>query len=159
VVALLNGAAAGGGFAMALACDLRIMAESAFMQQAYTSNGLAPDGGATWTLPRILGLAKALELVMLDPRLGSAECLRLGLAAEVVPDAEFRPRGREICLKLAAMPVCALGRTKALLSASLEVGLEARLREEEVAIAEQGAGPEGQEGIAAFLEKRRPAFR
>lgn len=158
VLAVLNGVTAGGGFSLALACDLRIMAASAFMQQAYTSNGLCPDGGGTWTLPRLVGMAKALELVMLDPRLPSAECLRLGLCSEVIPDPVLRERAREIALALAAKPAGALGRTKALLAAAERTDLAEQLRQEELAIAAQAAGPEGQEGMAAFLEKRPPQF-
>src|SRR5512136_1654701 len=86
VVAAINGIAAGGGFSLALACDFRVMAKSAVLRQAYTSNGLSIDGGGTFTLPRLVGLARALEIVAFDKPVSSEQALAWGLATMVVED-------------------------------------------------------------------------
>lgn len=158
VLAAVNGAAAGAGFSLALACDLRVMAASAFFQQAYTSNGLCVDGGGTYTLPRLIGQAKALEFALLDPRVPAEEALRLGLASAVVADEDFDAEVDALATKLAGKAVGALGRVKRLVQTSLEADLVTRLGEEQAGIVAQATGPEGQEGIAAFLEKRKPRF-
>lgn len=159
VVAAVNGAAAGGGFSLALACDLRVMGESAFLQQAYTSSGLTLDGGGTFSLPRLVGLGKALELALLDPRLSAAECLALGLVHRVVPDAELAQEARALAGRLAGGAVETLGRVKRLMNQSFDRGLEGQLEAERRALADAAGSPEGQEGLAAFREKRPPDFR
>lgn len=158
VVGAINGVAAGGGFSLALACDVRLMVEGGMFKQAYTWNGLCVDGGGTWTLPRLVGLAKALELAILDPAVPAEEARRLGLVAEVVAPDAFADRVGELAVRLAAGPVGALGLAKHLLRTSYETDLPTRLDQEAEGIAAQAAGPEGQEGIAAFLGKRKPDF-
>ena len=158
VVAAINGPAAGGGFSLALACDLRVMAESAFMQQAYTSNGLCIDGGGTFTLPRIVGLARALEIAFLDERIPSARALELGLVHRVVADGQVQGEARALAGRLARMPIGTLGRVKQLMNRSFEATLEAQLEDERHGIAESANAPEGREGLTAFVEKRAPDF-
>jgi 2-(1,2-epoxy-1,2-dihydrophenyl)acetyl-CoA isomerase len=158
VVAALNGITAGGGLSLALACDLRVMAASAMMRQAYTSNGLCVDGGGTWTLPRLVGMARALEMTLLDDPIPAEKALALGLTSRIFPDEEFVVSVAALATKLAAKPVGSLGLVKQLIDTSFETELEPRLREEEQGIASQAASPEGQEGIAAFLEKRKPRY-
>jgi 2-(1,2-epoxy-1,2-dihydrophenyl)acetyl-CoA isomerase len=158
VIAAVHGPAAGGGLSLALACDLRIMAESAFLLQAYTSKGLVIDGGGTFTLPRLVGLAKALEIAFLDPKIPAGRALELGLVTEVVPAARVRPRAQELAAELALKPVGALGRVKRLLNRSHDRGLEGQLEDERRELSEAAGSPEGREGLAAFVEKREPRF-
>jgi 2-(1,2-epoxy-1,2-dihydrophenyl)acetyl-CoA isomerase len=157
-LAAVNGVAAGGGFSLALACDLRVMATSAVLRQAYTSNGLCMDGGGSYHLPRLVGVAKALELAMLDPVVPAEEAKRLGLASQVFPDEEFAESAAGVAAKLAAKPIGALARVKALVLGAHDTTLDVQLDAERDGIVAQAGGPEGQEGIAAFLEKRKPSF-
>jgi 2-(1,2-epoxy-1,2-dihydrophenyl)acetyl-CoA isomerase len=157
-LAAVNGVAAGGGFSLALACDLRVMASSAVLRQAYTSNGLCMDGGGSYHLPRLVGVAKALELAMLDPVVPAEEAKRLGLASQVFPDEEFAEGAAGLAAKLAAKPIGALARVKALVLGAHDTTLDVQLDAERDGIVAQAGGPEGQEGIAAFLEKRKPSF-
>lgn len=159
VVAALNGPAAGGGFSMALACDLRLIAASAYLQQAYTSAGLVLDGGGSFSLPRLVGVARALEIAFLDERIPADRALQLGLVTAVVPDAELSTRAMELAGRLAARAVGAMGRVKRLLNASFDSSLETQMERERVEIAAQADTPEGREGVRAFVEKRAPRFQ
>ncbi|HVE83969.1 MAG TPA: enoyl-CoA hydratase-related protein [Myxococcales bacterium] len=159
VVAAINGVAAGGGFSLALACDLRLMAKSASLKQAYTSAGLAYDGGSTFTLPRLVGMGKALEMAMLDEPVGAEEALRLGLVTRVVPDGELAGAAAALAEKLAGKAVGAIGRVKRLLNGSFDHGLEAQLELERQAISDASDTPEGREGVRAFVEKRPAKFQ
>jgi 2-(1,2-epoxy-1,2-dihydrophenyl)acetyl-CoA isomerase len=108
VIAALNGIAAGGGFSLALACDFRVMASGAALRQAYTSSGLCLDGGGTFTLPRLVGFARALEIAALDPAIDSAQALAWGLATRVVPDGEALSAAQALATELAARSVMPL---------------------------------------------------
>ncbi|MCC6160487.1 MAG: enoyl-CoA hydratase/isomerase family protein [Deltaproteobacteria bacterium] len=154
VVAAINGPAAGGGFSLALACDLRVMAESAFLQQAYTSNGLCIDGAGTFTLPRLVGMAKALEIAILDERIDADTALRLGLVHRIAPDAAVLDEAVALAERASRMPVGAIGRTKRLLNQSFNASLEEQMERARIGLADAANGPEGREGLAAFLEKR-----
>lgn len=158
VIAAVNGPAAGGGFSLALACDLRVMADDAYLQQIYTSAGLVLDGGGSWFLPRLVGMGRAAEIVLVDDRLQAARCAELGLANRVVPRAEVVAEARALAGKLASRSRHALASAKALLGASLESDLGQQLERERLAIAAAAASPEGREGIAAFLGKRAPDY-
>ena len=158
VVAAINGPAAGGGFSIALACDLRIMSDTAFLQQAYTSSGLCMDGGGTFTLPRLVGLAKALEIAMLDERLDAQTALRLGLVTRVVPDAVLKDEALELAERLARMPMSTLGELKALFNGSFQATLPEQLELERHGLAATANHAEGREGLAAFVERRKPDF-
>lgn len=159
VVAAINGAAAGGGFSLALACDLRVMADSAFLQQAYTSNGLCIDGAGTFTLPRLVGLAKALEIAILDERIDADTALRLGLVHRVAPDHAVLDEAVALAGRAAQMPVGAIGRAKRLFNQSFSSSIEEQMERERVGLADAANGPEGREGLAAFLEKRPATYR
>lgn len=159
VVAAVNGPAAGGGFSLALACDLRILADSAFLQLAYTSNGLTPDGGGTFTLPRLVGLARALEIALLDERIPAARALELGLANRIAAPGEVLAAARGLALTLAGRATGALGRAKRLLASSFDTSLEARLEEERRGLADGADSAEGLEGLRAFAAKRPPNYR
>jgi 2-(1,2-epoxy-1,2-dihydrophenyl)acetyl-CoA isomerase len=158
VIAAINGVAAGGGLSLALGCDLRLMAESATLKVAYPSAGLSIDGGGSFALPRIVGLARALELVFKDPVLSSADALEDGLVHEVVPAERVMARAVELARDLASRSAPALAAAKKLLYRSSERALESQLEEERVLIGACAETPEAFEAIAAFREKRKPRF-
>jgi 2-(1,2-epoxy-1,2-dihydrophenyl)acetyl-CoA isomerase len=159
VVAAVNGPAAGAGFGLALACDMRIVASSARMTAGYVRRGLSPDAGVSWLLPRHVGLARASDILLTGRDVDAAEAERIGLAALVVADAEFAERVREHASRLAAGPPVAQALTKRLLVRSLDTALDAALRDELVYIKQCFATADVAEAIAAFREKRRPSFR
>src|SRR5699024_7919166 len=117
-VAALNGVTAGAGAAFAFACDFRIAAENAKLTMAFSAVGLSADSGSSWTLPRLVGVAKAKELLMLSPTLTAAEALDLGLVTEVVPAAEVAGRARALAEQLAAGPTVAYGAIRRSVAAS-----------------------------------------
>ncbi len=158
VVAAVHGAAAGGGFSLACACDLVVAAESATFVIAYSRIGLPPDGGSTYYLPRLIGFRRAMELALLHPRLSAQEARTYGIVNQVVPDAELAARAEELAKTLASGPLHAYGMTKKLFHLGWSESLEAQMEQESKAIAEAAAGPEGREGITSFLEKRKPRF-
>ena len=158
VIAAVNGVAAGGGFSLALACDLRILARSATLKCAYGSAGLTLDGGGSWTLPRLVGRAKALEIALLDRPIPAEECLALGLATRVVDDGTALHESLTLARALAEKSPHATGWAKRLINASEQNTLEAHLDLERLGIAACGGHPDGQEGMRAFAEKRKPSF-
>ena len=158
IVAAIQGVAAGGGMSLAFACDLRVMADSTFMQVGYVGRGLSPDGGLSYFLPRLVSPAKALELALLDERLGAAECLELGLVNEVVPEDQVAPRAQEMAHRLSRGPGMAMARAKMLMSGSGGLTLAEQLERERLSIAECADSPEGDEGLRSFIEKRAPDF-
>jgi 2-(1,2-epoxy-1,2-dihydrophenyl)acetyl-CoA isomerase len=158
VVAALNGVAAGGGFSLALACDFRVMAESAVLRQAYTASGLSIDGGGTFTLPRLVGCARALEIVAFDPPIPARQALEWGLATKVVADGTAVDEAVALAERIAAGSLHSYGWSKRLLGASFDTPLEAQLEREREALTVCGGHPDGQEGLRAFVEKRKPSF-
>jgi 2-(1,2-epoxy-1,2-dihydrophenyl)acetyl-CoA isomerase len=158
VIAAVNGMAAGAGFSLAVAADLVIASESAAFVMAYTNAGLVPDGSSTFFLPRRIGDRRARELMLTNRRLTAAEALDWGLVNQVVAREQLLPTATKLAATLAAGPTSSFGATKALLNASFENGLETQMELEARAIAAASTGPDGQEGIRAFLEKRKPAF-
>ncbi len=158
VVAALNGVAAGGGFSLALACDFRVMAESAVLRQAYTASGLSIDGGGTFALPRLVGAARALEIVALDPPIPARQALEWGLATKVVGDGAAVDEAVALAERIAAGSLHSYGLSKRLLGDAFDTPLEAQLEREREALAACGAHADGQEGLRAFVEKRKPAF-
>ncbi len=158
-IAVLPGPAAGAGFALALACDLRLMAESAFATTAYARLGLSGDYGSSWFLTRLLGPARAREVMFLGERLDAAECARLGLANRVLPDAGFAEAAFDFARRLAAGPPIALRYMKDNLNRALSETLESVL-DVECERMVQGAGTEDyEEAVKAFAEKRPPVFK
>lgn len=158
VIAAINGIAAGGGFSLALACDFRIMATSAKMRQAYTSNGLSIDGGGTFTLPRLVGYAKAIEIAYLDQVITADDALKFGLVNMVVPDDQLFEKALELAKKSKNVSLNSFGLTKQLLNESFTNTLERQLELERVYLSEAAKSKDGLEGIQAFLEKRKPNF-
>ncbi len=158
VIAAINGPVGGAGMSFAAACDLRLAAEGARFKQAFTSIGLTPDSGWTALVAHIIGPAKAMELLLLDPVVDAAEALALGLVHELVPDDRLIERAREVAIKLARGPTAAFGGAKALVNETLFSGLETQLERERQRIISQAATPEFLEGLSAFVEKREPRF-
>jgi 2-(1,2-epoxy-1,2-dihydrophenyl)acetyl-CoA isomerase len=159
VIAAVNGVAAGAGASLAFACDLRIAAASASFVLAFGRIGLVPDSGATWTLPRLVGSARAAELALLGEKVDAAEALRIGLVSRVVPDGELVAETATIAARVAGLAPGAASMTKHLLDAAFDRVLEAALGAEADAQGAAGAHPDHAEGLAAFIEKREPRFR
>lgn len=158
VVAAINGFAAGGGFSMALACDFRIMESSAILRQAYTSNGLSIDGGGTFTLPRMVGMAKAMEIAVFDPIIPADKALEWGLVTEVVEDGQGLDAAIELVKHIGSGSLHSFAASKALIYDSFSNSLEAQLELERRLLRRCGDHPNGQEGVRAFVEKRKPVF-
>jgi len=158
VIAAVNGVAAGGGFSLALACDFRVMARSAVLKQAYTSSGLCIDGSGTFTLPRLVGLARALEIAAFDPPIGGEQALAWGLATRVVEDGTAREAALEMAHQLAQGSVNSFGWVKQLFTDSFDTSLETQIEREREGLAACAAHAEGREGLAAFTAKRKPRF-
>lgn len=158
VVARVHGACAGFGMSLMAACDLAIAADDAYFTTAYRHIGLTPDGSGTWSLPRIVGPRKAMELVLLSPRLTAAEALALGLVNQVVPRADLDAAVAKIAGSLASGPALALANAKRLVRESLDHTLSEQLAAEAKSIAQCAGTADFVEGIAAFLAKRPPKF-
>ncbi len=158
VIAAINGIAAGAGFSLALACDFRVMDRSAKMKQAYTSNGLSIDGGGTFTLPRIVGLARALEIAAFDQAISAERALELGLVTEVVDDGTALDNATAMAQRLTKISMHAFGWSKKLFNNSYSSTLETHLEQERSGLSNCAAHADGREGLAAFSEKRKPVF-
>lgn len=158
VIAAVNGPAAGGGFALAIACDFRIMEKSAVLRQAYTSNGLSMDGGSTYLLPRIVGLTKAMEIAAFDKPISADEALKMGLVTRVVEDGASRDEAAALARKIMRRPMESFASSKQLMADSFEHSLESHLELERAALKACASSPDGAEGVNAFYEKRKPVF-
>lgn len=159
VVAAVNGAAAGAGFSLALAADFRIAAEKASFTPAFGAIGLSPDTGMSWYLPRIVGAAKAAEILMLGATIPAAEALALGLVSSVVPAEDLAAAAAELAGRLADGPTVAYGHVKRLLAYSATHSLPDTLRLEHELIVAAGATADHADSVEAFLDKRKPEFR
>ncbi len=158
VIAAINGTAAGAGMSLALAADLRIASDRAKFKQAYTSNGLVPDGGWSLWVPAIVGLSKASELILLDEVFDARRAHELGLVNMVAADSDFSLKVDETARMLAKGATKAYGAAKALLNQSALPMLETQLEKERQAMIAIGSTRDAKEGINAFLEKRLPEF-
>jgi 2-(1,2-epoxy-1,2-dihydrophenyl)acetyl-CoA isomerase len=159
VVAAVNGHAHGLGLSLALACDIVYAADSAVLSMAFTRVGLAPDGGASYFLPRLVGLNRAKELMFTGRRLSAAEALELGLVSRVLPDAELIAAARDLAQELASGATIALGTAKRLLNESSMHTIEEMAELEAYGQAVAMSSEDHREGIAAFAERRKPQFR
>lgn len=158
VIAAVNGVAAGAGANLALACDIVLAADTASFIQAFAKIGLVPDTGGTFFLPRLVGLHRATALMMLGDKLGAEEAHRLGLVWRIYPASQLLEEARMFARHLATQPTRAFGLTKRALNASLGNSLEAQLALEAELQAEAGQTRDFAEGVAAFRQKRTPAF-
>ena len=158
VIASLHGPVAGAGMSVALACDLAIAADDAKFTLAYARVGTSADGSATWSLPRIVGLRKALEIALLADTIDATEALRLGLINQIVPAADLTRRTNVLAHRLAAGPLVAYGHIKRLMRASLDNDLPTQMAAERTAFHTCAATADFAEGVAAFREKRPATF-
>lgn len=158
VIASVNGVAAGAGCSLALACDIRIAAESASFIQAFIHVGLVPDSGATFMLPRLIGLSRAMEMACTGRKIKAEEAFRIGLVNQVVPDDELAATTNKLASTLASLPPRGIGLTKRALNASLDNDLATQLEYEAMMQTTAGRTKDHREGVKAFIEKRTPHF-
>lgn len=158
VIGAVNGVAAGAGANIALACDLVIATRSASFVQAFSKLGLVPDSGGTWSLPRLVGNARAMGLALLGDKLPAEQAAQWGLIWRCVDDAEFQTTVDQLATQLAAAPTRGLARTKQAIYESWGRSLEAQLDQERDFQRELGRSQDYAEGVAAFTEKRSPKF-
>jgi enoyl-CoA hydratase/carnithine racemase len=158
VLGAINGPAAGAGFSLALACDVRIAAEGAFFAPAYGRIGASPDGGLTYFLSRLVGPGRALELLLEDPNMSAEDALAERIVGEVVPAEELADRAREMAVKLGAMAPHYVRTAKALTAVSIETPIAEHLQLERHGIADSMATEDLRNGVAAFLAGETPEF-
>lgn len=159
VIAAVNGVAAGAGFSLALSCDLRLMSDSGYFVTSFAKIGLVPDSGLTYFLPRLIGYSRALEQVFLSERIQPQDALAWGLINRVYPGDEFSERVRELAHRVAEGPTKSYTLSKRALYRGLEGTLEEALAYEAVCQDVASSTSDHREGIAAFAEKRKPAFK
>jgi 2-(1,2-epoxy-1,2-dihydrophenyl)acetyl-CoA isomerase len=159
VIAAVNGVAAGVGFSLALACDFRVMAKSASFKQAYTSVGLCIDGGGSYSLPRLVGQARAMEILAFDEPIPSDKAMEWGLATRIVDDGKALEESVAMARDLMDRALYAFARGKELITDSFHTPFEAQLEKERAGIADCGATEEGIERMRAFAEKRKPVLK
>lgn len=159
VIAAVNGVAAGAGANIALACDLTIATEQASFIQAFSKIGLIPDSGGTYFLPRIIGFQKALGLMFTGDKVSAKEAESLNMIYKCISEEEFEDYVIKLCEKLALMPTRAFGLTKKAVNQSLSNNLIDQLCLEEKLQTEAGKTEDFEEGVNAFLEKRKPKFK
>lgn len=158
VIAAVNGVAAGAGANIALACDLVVATEQASFIQAFSKIGLVPDSGGTFFLPRLIGMQRATALMFLGDKVSAEEAERIGMIYKAVSPDEYEQTVDMLAERLAGLPTAALARTKMLLNSSLNSSLEGQLQlesEQQIAAAQS---IDYAEGVAAFIDKRKPNF-
>jgi 2-(1,2-epoxy-1,2-dihydrophenyl)acetyl-CoA isomerase len=158
VVAVVQGAAAGFGLSLVLAADLALAAEDTVFTSGYIHLGTSPDGGMTATLPHVVGIKRAAELMLLGDRFDAQRALALGLVNRVVPADTLETEAAALAARLVAGPAHAYGRTKGLLQATIGDAFDAQLRRETESFAACAATEDFAEGVRAFVDKRRPVF-
>jgi len=158
VVCAVNGVAAGAGANLALACDILIAAEEASFIQSFAKIGLIPDTGGTFFLPRLVGLHRATAMMMLGEKVSAARACELGIVHEVVPHSVLQDTAFSMARSLASQATRGFGLTKRALNRSLGADLDSQLEFEEELQREAGKTRDYQEGVRAFLEKRKPTF-
>ena len=159
VIAAVNGVAAGAGANFALGCDIVLAARSASFIQAFSKIALVPDCGGTWLLPRLVGRAQALGLAMTGDKLSAEAAERIGLIWRCVDDAALMDEALALASRLAAMPTAALAATRRIVDDAMALDYASALSHEAAVQRGMGAAHDAKEGIAAFLEKRAPAFK
>jgi 2-(1,2-epoxy-1,2-dihydrophenyl)acetyl-CoA isomerase len=159
VVAAVHGYALGAGMSLATACDIVVAAETSRFMVAYTRIGLTPDGSASYFLPRMVGLKRALELTLTNRMFSAQEALEWGIVSRVVSDKDLLTEARAVAAQLAAGPTRAYGASKRLLHSGWTETLETQMEHESQSIANSARTHDAHEGITAFLEKRSPKFK
>lgn len=158
VIAAVNGVAAGAGFGLALAADIRLVASGSRMTAGYVRRALSPDAGVSYFLPRHVGHARATEILFTGRDIDASEAAAIGLAAAVYPDTEFSARVADFAARLAAGPPLAFALTKRLLRSSFDAPIDAQLERELAYIKTCFASADVAEALRAFSEKRTPTF-
>ena len=158
VVAAINGPAAGAGFSLALACDMRISSSAAFFAPAYGRIGASPDGGMTYFLPRVVGPSKALEILLEDPNMSAAEAKELGLVREVVEPDELMTSTRALADELAKKAPHYVRMAKKLVGVSIENSINDHLQLERHGIADSMATEDLRNGVETFFSGGTPEF-
>jgi enoyl-CoA hydratase/carnithine racemase len=158
VVALVDGAAVGYGADLAFACDVRIGTERSRFGEVFVKRGLMPDGGGTWTLPRLVGVGKALELMFTGEIIDAGEALRLGILNKILPSAEAEAQVRSFAQRLAAGPPLVMSWIKRAVYAAQSSDLDAALENEVKGQMQLLRSKDFFEGMAAFFQKRDPSF-
>ncbi|MGG5817831.1 enoyl-CoA hydratase-related protein [Falsiroseomonas sp. HW251] len=158
VVCAVHGVAAGAGASVAFACDITLAAETAKFSQAFIKIGLVPDSGATWTLPRLVGPARARALAMLGDTITGSEAAAMGAVWRAVPEDKLMEEAEALCARLARLPAKALAETKRILDASEGNSLDAQLDLEAKVQLQLGRSHDYAEGVNAFAQKRAPRF-
>ncbi|GCE06510.1 enoyl-CoA hydratase-related protein [Dictyobacter aurantiacus] len=158
VLAAINGAAAGAGFSLTLACDLRLASEGSFVTPAFSRIGLVPDSGMSYFLPRIVGWSKAFDMLTFSPRITAEEAFEMGIVDRIFPADTFQEQVRAFAMELAQGPTLAIGLTKQLLRRSGSSSLDEMLDLEAQMQDRAGQSQDHQEGLKAFMEKRGARF-
>jgi 2-(1,2-epoxy-1,2-dihydrophenyl)acetyl-CoA isomerase len=158
VIAAVNGVAAGAGASLAFACDFRVLAESAGFNLAFTGVGLSCDTGSSWTLPRLVGRARAMELLYFPSTIPADRALELGLATRVVPDAELPAAVDELAKRLAAGPTVAYGAIRRSVAFSAGHGFEESVAFEADMMALTGSTEDHGNAVRSFVSKQKPVF-
>ena len=159
VIVAVNGVAAGAGANVALACDIVLAAKSARFVQAFSKIGLTPDAGGSWSLPRLVGEARAKGLALTAEPLNAEKAAEWGLIWKALDDDSLMPEARALALRLAQGPTRGLGLTKMSIQSAATLGFDAQLDIERDFQREAGRTADYAEGVVAFLEKRKPEFR
>ncbi|MFT7499116.1 MAG: 2-(1,2-epoxy-1,2-dihydrophenyl)acetyl-CoA isomerase [Porticoccaceae bacterium] len=159
IIGAINGVAAGAGANIALACDIVVAHEKVNFIQAFSLIGLVPDSAGTFFLPRLIGFQKALALAMLGDKISAEEAERLGMIYKMIPLEDFEEEVHKLALKMANMPTKALGMIKELYNKSMSNTLEDQLALESKLQIEAAQTNDYAEGVAAFIEKRKPNFK
>jgi 2-(1,2-epoxy-1,2-dihydrophenyl)acetyl-CoA isomerase len=159
IIGAINGGAAGAGASLALACDLRVMADDAYILQAFSNIGLVPDAGSTWFMARLIGYSRSLQLCIEAERIPATRCLEWGLCNRVVNAGELQGTAQAWARSLAQRPTLAIGWTKHALCAAMTTTLEASIHLEADLQAQAVQTADHREGIMAFVQKRAPVFQ
>lgn len=159
IIGAVNGVAAGAGANIALACDIVVANESATFIQAFSKIGLIPDSAGTFYLPRLVGMQRAAALMMLGDKVSAAEAVDIGMIYKYFADDAFEAESKKMAEKLAVMPTKGIGLTKKLLNESMYNTLDEQLEREMIIQVQAGSTYDFKEGVAAFLEKRKPEFK
>lgn len=158
VIAAINGPAAGAGFALALAADIRVVSEAATVTAGYARIGLSPDAGMSYFLPRLVGIGRATEMLLTARDIGAEEAVTSGIAAARFPAADFAASALAYATRIAQGPTCALALTKRLLLQTFDRDLKSQLRDEYASIKQCFSTADVPNAIQAFREKRKPVF-
>ena len=158
-ICAINGSAAGYGMDTALGCDIRIMAESAKMAAAFCKRGILPESGGTWFLPRLIGWARAAELIFTARTLDAAACLELGLVGEIVPDNQVLSRAKALAAEIAANAPMAVQAAKRMMRMGMNETFNDHVHHVFLQLLPLFRSEDAREGMLAFLEKRAPQFK